>query len=45
MVYIDGLNFWNQSDFRNGETCVLESPTGIFSRTRIKAAPPKVMVD
>jgi hypothetical protein len=39
VVFIDGLNFWNQIDYRNGETCVLESMSGLFSTVDISVQP------
>ena len=44
-IYIDGLNFWNSANYKEGETCVLESHFGYFSEARISARPAKVITD
>ncbi len=44
-IYIDGLNFWNSSDYQNGETCALESRVGFFSKTHVTTAAPQRVID
>jgi hypothetical protein len=44
-IYIDGLNFWNPEAYQDGETCVLESTVGLFSKTHVNAPPPQNTTD
>lgn len=40
VVYIDGLNFWDPAAYESGQTCVLQSKTGLFQKVKIRVPKP-----